>query len=377
VDGALSDSIWSGGGWFSIGRNVLGTPGLISGVFKTAWDSTNLYVAVDVSDYALYKDSANRWEDDSVEIYIDYNNAGSATYQADDEQYSARYDGTGGISTANGHGTGVTVSTVTKAGNAGYTMEWVIPWSNYGGAPSAGSTIGFDVGINSDVDGGNRDGALAWAGTSSNWNNTSAFGDVTLGSCGTPTATHTGTRTPTPSATRTASPTPTITFSPTRTATGTITGTPTRTPSFTVSPTNGPTTPTITQTPIAVPMTKSQSVSSATIGDTVTYCMTWTNNTGGAASISIWDTVPITMAYLSCWAASGSLSSCSYSPRVTLFTIGAAIANGASGQVCFSAVITGYPWTPGFDAVAWLAWLAREGDLEPVQASFTPFGATP
>jgi uncharacterized repeat protein (TIGR01451 family) len=191
----------------------------------------------------------------------------------------------------------------------------------------------------------------------------------------TPTPTMSPTATPTASPTATRSGTPTL--SPTRTATVSVSPTATRTPSFTASPTNGPTTPTITQTPISIPMTKSENVTSASIGDTITYCMTWTNNTGGATAVAIWDTVPITMAYLSCWAASGSLSTCSYSPRVVLFTVGAAIANGASGQVCFNAVVTGYPWSPGFDAPTWLAWLARDRDLDPILPAFRPIGEMP
>jgi uncharacterized repeat protein (TIGR01451 family) len=121
-------------------------------------------------------------------------------------------------------------------------------------------------------------------------------------------------------------------------------------------------------------MTKSENVTSATLGDTITYCITWTNNSGGPIDINIWDTVPITMAYLSCWAASGSLTSCNYSPRLAYFTVGTGVAAGASGQVCFRAVVTGYPWTPGFDTAGWLAWLARDEDLDPASPGFNPLG---
>lgn len=193
------------------------------------------------------------------------------------------------------------------------------------------------------------------------------------GPAGSPTRTPTRTRTPTstpvfsPTRTRTPTPVVTPTFTRTISPTFTRTRTPTHTPNWTAtrSPTPAPASPTRTLTPITIPMNKTINVASATIGDTITYCISWQNNTGGSASVSIWDTVPISMAYLSCWRQSGAaMTGCTYTPRLATFNFGT-VANGANGVVCFNAVITGYPWLPGEDLPAWLAWLAREEDADP------------
>ena len=199
VDGNLSEADWSGG-FTTVGTILLSASPAVTATFKTLWSPTYLYVAINVNDTTPFADSVNRWEDDSVEIYVDMNHAKSTTYQADDEQFTLRYNLSGGIGTANGHSlTGMLSAVVEKAGNTGYTMEVAIPWSNIGVTPAAGNVIGFDVGINSDVNGGTRDGQLVWAGDGNNWNNTSKFGDLSLVACGaTPTRTATITPTLTP-----------------------------------------------------------------------------------------------------------------------------------------------------------------------------------
>ncbi len=186
------------------------------------------------------------------------------------------------------------------------------------------------------------------------------------------------TRSPTPSATRTHTPT----RSPTPTHTRTITSGPTPTitvtfsvsPTFTISPTftaSPPTTPTQTTTPIGVPMAKTINVASATIGDTITYCISWQNNTGGSTNVVIWDTLPMAMTYL------GADNSGTYAPRLVTWDLGSR-ANGASGSVCFWAVIAGYPWLPGADAATNLAFRsAREEDVIPWLPAFYLIGARP
>jgi len=64
----------------------------------------------------------------------------------------------------------------------GYTVELAIPWSNLGVTPSAGMTVGFDVGNNNSDGASGRNSQLVWHGTDQNWQDTSAFGDVQLSS---------------------------------------------------------------------------------------------------------------------------------------------------------------------------------------------------
>lgn len=159
---------------------------------------------------------------------------------------------------------------------------------------------------------------------------------------------------PSASATRTASATatasPTATNTPPSTATYTVT--PSSTPTASNSPIYSPTptfSPTVTSTftPIPVPMVKSANVSTATLGDTITFCIAWQNNSGGAANIDIWDTLSLATTYL------GSNGGGGYTPRIVYWHLGTQGA-GAGGTVCYWTLVTGYPWLPGGDLEAWL-----------------------
>jgi hypothetical protein len=65
---------------------------------------------------------------------------------------------------------------------AGYKVKITVPWSAIGasGNPPLGATIGFDLAIDDDSDGGGRDSQLVVFGTAENYQNTSAFGRLEL-----------------------------------------------------------------------------------------------------------------------------------------------------------------------------------------------------
>ncbi len=72
------------------------------------------------------------------------------------------------------------------------------------------------------------------------------------------------------------------------------------TPTFTVT-----VTPTYTNTPVPTPtpkmaLTKTSSVGTATIGDTITFCFNWSNDSSGTVTMDIWDTVSSFLTYQSC-----------------------------------------------------------------------------
>ena len=68
----------------------------------------------------------------------------------------------------------------TKAG-APNVARISIPWKTLGWEPKEGQVLGFDVGLNLDIDGGSRDKAVYWNGTDQNYHDTSLFGDLKLG----------------------------------------------------------------------------------------------------------------------------------------------------------------------------------------------------
>lgn len=113
----------------------------------------------------------------STEIYIDSNHNKASTYDSHDRQYIKGWNDNaffvkGALPTAVQHAWG-TIS-------GGYSVEMAIPWSELGIVPTAGMTIGFDVAVNDDDNGGDRDSQLMWAGTNDNWTDTSMFGNLEL-----------------------------------------------------------------------------------------------------------------------------------------------------------------------------------------------------
>ncbi|MGH7957119.1 MAG: sugar-binding protein, partial [Opitutaceae bacterium] len=95
-----------------------------------------------------------------------------------DRQFTKGYND----STLVGTGSQAGVTHAWAAITGGYTVEIAIPWSNINVAgAAAGLTIGFDVANNDDDNGGTtRESQVVWAGTGTNYQNTSAFGDLTL-----------------------------------------------------------------------------------------------------------------------------------------------------------------------------------------------------
>ncbi len=254
IDGALNDPCWSTGTWTSVTRVVEGTQSAgTSARFKVRYNSYALTVGVEVTDPNLYNDSGTTWyNDDSVELYIDANNDKTTTYGTDDYQFSIRYN-EGVLREKNNKLGGASAGTVNISG--GYTVEFNIPWSDLGLAPSQGLKIGFDVGVNFDQNGGAREFVLMYNGTNNNWQDTSAFGEVTLG---------------TP-----CTATPTYTFTYTATNTSTVTYTSTRTFTNTATNTNVP--PTFTPTNTATNVFTSSFTATNTNTNTFTYTATTTN----------------------------------------------------------------------------------------------------
>ena len=167
---------------YDLTRFIIGTPVAASArgqVFVT-WDATKLNLDFQILDKTAQNDSPNNWEDDSVEIYLDLNNAGAVTYDGDDFQINIPRD----AGTLVGIGPNINFAsiTVTRTENAnGYQMKVSVPWNALNGAASqVGKTIGFDVAINDDRDGVTRETQVMLYGFDQNYLNTSQFGDLVL-----------------------------------------------------------------------------------------------------------------------------------------------------------------------------------------------------
>jgi len=176
IDGKIDD-IWSKANTISTDRWVQGSSGSTAKV-RTLWDDGYIYVLAEVTDKLLTKKSANVWEQDSAEIFIDQNNGKTSTYEADDGQYRINFDNEASVNP--GTLAGNLVSAVQKTKD-GYIVEASIAWT--GTAPKAGDIIGFDFQVNNDEnDDGVRDSVAIWNDTTGqSYQNTSALGLLILG----------------------------------------------------------------------------------------------------------------------------------------------------------------------------------------------------
>lgn len=144
---------------------------------KVLWDADNLYVRMDVKDADLdAADSAQAHEQDSVEIFIDENNAKAGSYEADDKQYRVNYKNAQSFNGTKCVAANITSETTETTD--GYVMYAAIKWTDI--EAKADTIIGLDLQIN-DAKGGSRIGTANLFDASGNgWSNPSVFGTAKL-----------------------------------------------------------------------------------------------------------------------------------------------------------------------------------------------------
>ena len=174
------------------------SPDDLSAEFRAMWDDQNLYLLVDVTDDKLVSDtdpdhpvklpsgSTNIpwWWDDSVEVYLDAYNAKALQYGKHDAMFRFNW-GTNPVMRAYNqnvetHLEGVQYAMVKT--EKGYRLEASFPWNDFALKPAAGATIGLDVHVNDDDDGGARDHKITWHDTSDTaYRSPQVFGNGLLG----------------------------------------------------------------------------------------------------------------------------------------------------------------------------------------------------
>ena len=201
----------------------------LSGDIYCAWQGDDLIFAGQITDDVLKRDSIGIWHDDGVEFGIDGLGDGWISGSADDHQFTTVTDGT-----VQDRGEPTGASAVARPINGGWTVEVRVPANVLNmGALYSGRSIRFNVGLNDDDDGGNRDDWLVWRGTRTNGQSEN-FGTLILSGLPVPPS-----PSPTATSTLTATPTGTWTATPTPTSTPTATSTPTHTPTPTATTTPG------------------------------------------------------------------------------------------------------------------------------------------
>ncbi|GAA0135205.1 hypothetical protein YSY43_20450 [Paenibacillus sp. YSY-4.3] len=180
IDGTV-DAVWNDTPGMPINRYQMAWQGA-NGVAKALWDDKNLYVLIQVSDSQLDKSSANVWEHDSVEVFLDENNGKTSFYQDDDGQYRINF---ANETSFNPLSLAVGFESAVKVSGSNYTVEMKIPFKSI--TPANNMKIGFDAQINDAKDGA-RQSVAAWNDTTGNgYQDTSVYGVLSLiGKPGTP-----------------------------------------------------------------------------------------------------------------------------------------------------------------------------------------------
>ena len=165
IDGA-AESLWGDVPAYRLDNTIRGSAVSnrdLSARFRPAWDASNLYLLVEVTDERLVNDSDDTFDDDGIEVYLDINNDKRTSYGLDDYQVIFRYGDSDIIINPSGR----SVAGIARAESAtsdGYLMELAFPWEALGEAnPQAGAQVGLDIHAADDDDGGNRDTKISWS----------------------------------------------------------------------------------------------------------------------------------------------------------------------------------------------------------------------
>ena len=150
---------------------------------KVLWDDENLYVYATVKDPELNKESGEAYQQDSLEVFIDENNAKTESYDDDDKQYRINYE--------NEHSFNGkkcledNVQSFAKVTGDGYVIEAAFKWTDI--KPKEGDRIGLEFQINDADNSGARIGTLSWNDeTGMGWSKSSVYGTIELAAGATP-----------------------------------------------------------------------------------------------------------------------------------------------------------------------------------------------
>ena len=188
IDGVL-DPVWqSGAPPIYQGTYVFTNGGVVGGQyfeiykwedaqmeFRTLWDDDFFYFWCEVIDDELSTTSANSWENDSIELYFDGDNAKAEAYDFDDIQWRWVWDETNNEYVP---GNETFAWGELPSGLNGYTFELAIPWEDLTFDLEEGLIIGFELQVN-DRDNERRENMIRWwSDDNMSWDDPSLFGNA-------------------------------------------------------------------------------------------------------------------------------------------------------------------------------------------------------
>ncbi len=157
-----------------------------SASWRALWDDDYLYVLCEVRDAGgIFFDSANPWDDDAVELFVDGDNSKGTSYDGLDDFQWGWFMGDPAAEAIPGASTlPLDYSSIISEGmetDDGYTFEVKVPWALMAVSPADGHAMGFEIAIDDDDDGGPRDCQYMWnAEYNTPWTDPSTFGTITL-----------------------------------------------------------------------------------------------------------------------------------------------------------------------------------------------------
>ncbi len=155
---AVEEPAWRDAAPINTGVWVQGTSGATA-TLKLLWDADYLYVLAHVRDPLLSKSSSNPWEQDSLELFVDQNNAKTDSYQDDDGQYRVNYANERSFG---GGASSERFVSATRVVSDGYVVEAAVRLDAIQAQPDA--LVGFDVQVNDDSTGtGARSSVVTWS----------------------------------------------------------------------------------------------------------------------------------------------------------------------------------------------------------------------
>lgn len=173
VDGVVDDC-WKSAEKYGISNAIFAWQGA-TGTVQLMWDENYLYALFTVEDPVLNRSNSNKYEQDSIEFFLDQNNCKYTYYDAGCGQYRSNYMGEmsfGDAPTKDG------VKASTMLSTTGYIIELRVPLLKTG---VKGTVMGFDAQINDANASGNRQSVMKLNGLSdSDYKNPSAWAEVTF-----------------------------------------------------------------------------------------------------------------------------------------------------------------------------------------------------
>lgn len=170
IDGKI-DEIWNNTDSFNTDLKVEGSDAAKAKV-RTLWDDNYLYALFEVKDSNLNKDSDKDHEQDSIEAFIDENNARTPSYDGDDAQYRVNYENK---QSGGGSRNMDKFKSATKITDDGYIVEVAIPLQN---KAYVNEFVGFDAQVNN-AEEAKRIGVTMWSDpTGMTWSTMSNIGNV-------------------------------------------------------------------------------------------------------------------------------------------------------------------------------------------------------